>query len=77
MNKLLITLKNARHPTFSIHILLKDVENSCLRLIKVPVAGFMSVKIVKMSVNNPEFFKRSNMMEHDRGSTYPYNRHPR
>lgn len=63
MNKLLITLKNPRHFPFSIHILLKVVENYCLTLIKPALGGFKAVKIVKMSVNNPESLKRSNMME--------------
>ncbi len=63
MNKLLITLKNPRHFPFSIHILLKVVENYCLTLIKPALCGFKAVKIVKMSVNNPESLKRSNMME--------------
>ena len=63
MNKLLITLKNPRHFPFSIHILLKVVENYRLTLIKPALGGFKAVKIVKMSVNNPEFLKRSNMME--------------
>ncbi len=71
LNKLLTSLKNPRHLTIDIHILLKDVENSCLPSIKARTGGFKAVKIVKMSVNNPESFKRSNMMEHNRGSNCP------